>query len=340
MARYKKNIPNGEDKQNKSEKIKAILLVLMAISIVGIGVFFVVKNTGALARKDTPKVSQKMPQDSSHPVLSFTIEKGQDWGALKSPIQVLPYRNNMFVSDSGNSRILVFDLKGKFLYEFEKGLSKENRRLRLPYGLAGDNSGNVYVADMDAGKVMVFDIKGNYLRDFAPKNKEIIKPAGVFVQQDRVYITDVSYHQVYVFDTTGNLLFTIGSGDTGNTNEDFYFPNVVSVDKIGKIYVADSMNNRIQIFSSAGKYLNTISAGGKFKLLNPRGLAFDSVGNLFVASTLNNSVKAFNSDGQILFELIKDKDYTIGFPVDIHIDQLDNLYIADRGSNQIMVFKR
>jgi len=62
-------------------------------------------------------------------------------------------------------------------------------------------------------------------------------------------------------------------------------PKGVAVDSYGNIYIADSGNNRIRKFDSAGTYLAQFgsfgSGDGKFNA--PRGIAFDSAGNYFVA---------------------------------------------------------
>ena len=47
-------------------------------------------------------------------------------------------------------------------------------------------------------------------------------------------------------------------GEAGSDNAHFNLPEGVATDKDGQIYVADSGNNRVQVFDSAGKYLKTI----------------------------------------------------------------------------------
>ena len=62
----------------------------------------------------------------------------------------------------------------------------------------------------------------------------------------------------------------------------------------GKVYLADSGNNRIEVFSSSGAYLNQwngASSGTAFNV--PYGVAADSSNNIYVADTYNQRIVKF-----------------------------------------------
>jgi DNA-binding beta-propeller fold protein YncE len=65
----------------------------------------------------------------------------------------------------------------------------------------------------------------------------------------------------------------------------------------GNVYVTDTANNRIQVFSSNGTFITT---WGKFGLVDgnfayPRGTAVDSSsGNVYVTDTANNRIQVFS----------------------------------------------
>ena len=69
----------------------------------------------------------------------------------------------------------------------------------------------------------------------------------------------------------------------------------VAVDEEGYIFVADSGNNRIQIFNPDGTFLRTFGRWGsgdsEFKGLE--GIAVNSKGNILVADRENHRVQMF-----------------------------------------------
>lgn len=321
------------------DKIKLryrIVLGAMIFVLAGIGIFYGIINL----KKKEDVYSSPASKGTLYPNYILHIEQGQPWGKLKEPMQALANRGRMYIADTGNARVLVFDMKGKYLFELEEKEKKEKRRLQYPYGLAVDGRGYIYVADPLAGKVMIFNYFGHFVKYLNADNKFIVKPAGVFVQQDRIYVSDIGVHKVYVFNKQGKLLFGLGSGNPGNSKNDLCYPNGVIADSKGKIYISDTMNNRVQIFSKDGKYLETIGGDEDLTLINPRGIALDSGGNIFVANTLDNNIKVFDQDGLFLFEMNRDKNYSLNLPVDVSIDGFANIYVTDKSNNQILVFKR
>jgi RHS repeat-associated protein len=81
-----------------------------------------------------------------------------------------------------------------------------------------------------------------------------------------------------------------GSEGTGTSN--FKAPSYIaysSIGGIGHVYVSDTANNRVEVFSKEGKYEKTLgslgSELGKFK--EPQGIAVDSNNNIYVDDTGN-----------------------------------------------------
>jgi sugar lactone lactonase YvrE len=58
-------------------------------------------------------------------------------------------RSILFVADTGNSRIQVFDYSGKFLRVVEA----PGMAFKTPQGMALSDSGEMAISDPDAGKV-------------------------------------------------------------------------------------------------------------------------------------------------------------------------------------------
>jgi len=66
--------------------------------------------------------------------------------------------------------------------------------------------------------------------------------------------------------------------------------------------VADTNNNRIQVFDTDGNYVarweNAI--GAEYEFESPHGMAVDSVGNVYVTDFDLHTVQVFDSDGDLV----------------------------------------
>ena len=80
---------------------------------------------------------------------------------LKKPRSCLPYKNNFFVSDSGNQCIKAFDNSGTFLHKFGK-LGKKDGQFNYPNGLLIDSSNNLLVCDQNNNRVQQFSLDGRF----------------------------------------------------------------------------------------------------------------------------------------------------------------------------------
>jgi DNA-binding beta-propeller fold protein YncE len=156
----------------------------------------------------------------------------------------------LYVPEAGNHRVSVFDLAGKFLFAFA---SKGNRpgELNNPEAAKLSSDGRLYVTDLRNDRIQVFDKDGKPLASFGRTGSgpgELKSPAGLsFDRHDNVYVTEIGNDRVSVFDKTGKFLTMwgrkgSGSGEFGNLHG-------IIVDKTnGHVYVADTANNRIQVF--------------------------------------------------------------------------------------------
>jgi 6-bladed beta-propeller len=103
-------------------------------------------------------------------------------------------------------------------------------------------------------------------------------------------------------------------------------PSALSVDPLGNIYVVDSGQNKILVFSKKGELLRNIgrSGQGPGDLLAPEKICFDEANTLYVYESANGRIQLFNNKG----EFIK------GFKVYKYIQALkargNNVYCACR----------
>ena len=151
---------------------------------------------------------------------------------------------DFYVSDGyGNSRVVKFSPKGKFLFDWGKKGDLPGE-FDLPHGIALDPQGRVYVADRTNSRVQVFDETGNFLAEW--KSAGIGRPWDVAVGPDGfVYIMDggdmnpkpPDRGRVVRVDLQGKKVDQFGS--FGSYDGQFYWGHAVAVAPEGAVYVAD-----------------------------------------------------------------------------------------------------
>jgi hypothetical protein len=96
------------------------------------------------------------------------------------------------------------------------------------------------------------------------------------------------------------LIRTIGGVDVEDENLAFYSPEDMAMDTQGKIYILDSGNHRIQIFSPKGKYLATFGrlGQGPGEFQHPFSIDIDSKGHLYILDRWNNRIQVLTPEGK------------------------------------------
>jgi len=93
----------------------------------------------------------------------------------------------------------------------------------------------------------------------------------------------------------GGALFVTSWGSNVRGNGEFKKPLGIVADSSGLVYVADSRNNRIQVFNASGTFITAWgsfgSGNGEFNL--PSDVALSPDGNLYVADTQNQRIQVF-----------------------------------------------
>lgn len=96
------------------------------------------------------------------------------------------------------------------------------------------------------------------------------------------------------------LIRTIGGIDVEDDNLAFYSPEDMAMDAQEKIYILDSGNHRIQIFSPKGKYLATFGrlGQGPGEFQHPFSIDIDSKGYLYILDRWNNRIQTLTPEGK------------------------------------------
>jgi len=266
---------------------------------------------------------------------------------LGKPYAVAVHRGRIFVSDSAERFVKVFDVpEGRY---FKIG-DDEAGPLVKPLGIDVDRAGNLYVADATAKAVVVFDRDGHFLRKIGgPKMFDRLSSVSVDPDGARIYVVDIGgvsseQHRVRVFDArSGDHLFDIGK--RGREGGEFNLPRDVVVGKEGRIYVVDGGNFRVQIFDRSGKYLQSFGTVGKQmgNFARPKEIAADAEGNVYVVDSAFGNFQVFNADGELMMfageRAERDAPGRYMLPSGIAVDEDGRVYVVDQWFRKVDVFR-
>jgi DNA-binding beta-propeller fold protein YncE len=282
--------------------------------------------------------------------------QGSGPGQLSFPLGVGVSGSEVFVADASNNRVSVYSTAGTYARAFGDPGSGAGQ-LSFPFGLAV-SGGEVYVADQNNQRIVVFAAGGSFARAFGRNvnpgggNPDICtavcqagtlgggagqlnSPLGVAVGGGEVFVSGGN-QRISVFLTDGSFARAMGkdvnpsgTGDpnictticqasaAGGASAQLSSPAGVAVAG-GEVYVADSGNYRVGVYSTAGVFARAFgksvwgaspfvcttvtgcgpgAAGGASGQLNlPLGVAVTG-GETYVADQTNNRISVFTSAG-------------------------------------------
>ena len=171
---------------------------------------------------------------------------GSGLDEFNDPRGVTLYKQMLYVCDSANHRIQVFDLNLNYIKTIG---SKGNGDLQFggPYHVNFDSTGNMYVAERENNRIQLIDSREEFVNVFGKKGKvDLEGPSSLAIVDRYVYVADWFGHSIAVYDTSG--VFIASFGKRGNGTGEFEYSYCVTVGADGYIYVCDFQNKKVQIF--------------------------------------------------------------------------------------------
>jgi uncharacterized protein (TIGR03663 family) len=329
----------------------------------------------------TPSGSPNPNVDPNAPAAGiFDLKEGTNRGEFTLPRGLArDTAGNFYVVDTSNQRVQKFDPTGKFVSIIGNGrgssdgqfnplvLESGDARGTGPGGVAVDSAGNVYVADTWNHRVLKFGPAGNFLKSWGgfidlgdpaaandgAKDSKFYGPRGVAIGPgDTVYVTDTGNKRVLIYNSDGTYLKQISSGmsatrklpdypftQPGELNE----PIGIAVDAGGNVYVADTLNRRIQKFNASGASAGVWPVPGENwgpgEFLEPF-LALDADGsNLYVTAPTGKKVLKFNTaTGAVAGEKTTEGAISLQLPTGIEVTEDGTIYVVDTNAPGVVNF--
>jgi DNA-binding beta-propeller fold protein YncE len=221
-----------------------------------------------------------------------------------------PADGNVWVANTRNNRIDEFSTDGTSIASCPN-TSRLTSSFDWPMAVAFDPSGTMYVADTFNNRIEAVNVAQctgqtvPVLWDEGTRGSgtnQFIKPWDLVYDptMNRLLVADTNNSRIVELNPStgaweGVLPITKGTGP-GQIES----PEGIAVDASGNIWIADTGNNRVEEFTSAGAFANQMigSYGCCYGAPNnefnaPQGLAFDPNGQLYVADTNNNRIQVY-----------------------------------------------
>ena len=142
---------------------------------------------------------------------------------------------------TGDARVLKFSKDGTFIKSWG-GKGTGPGQFQVAHGIAIDAKGLLWTADRENQRIQVFQQDGTFVREIKYKGL----PCSLDIGRQFIYMVNGFAGQVLRLDLTGKVLAATGKSGTGVG--EFGEAHYVAVSPRGEIYVADSVNAKVQKF--------------------------------------------------------------------------------------------
>ncbi|NHI03707.1 hypothetical protein DYY67_0777 [Candidatus Nitrosotalea sp. TS] len=366
----------------KSILVFSFILLLAGLEIIPVVSWAIINGQPAATVLGQPNFTSKGEKDTAQ-------------NTLNSPQgNVFDSSGNLWVADSQNNRVLMYSktnlgtngAAATMVLGQNSFTSKSNDEDQLsasslnnPGGIAFDSAGNLWVADSQNNRVLMYSKGSGFTTDEAAT---VVLGQSDFVSNNNNRDQGRDCGNDNHDDDNNNCL----SASTLNN------PGGIAFDSAGNLWVADSQNNRVLMYSKTNLGTNGAAATmvlgqnsftsksndedqlSASSLNNPGGIAFDSAGNLWVADSQNNRVLMYSKGSGFTTDeaatvVLGQSDFvsnnnnrdqgrdcgndnhdddnnnclsasTLNNPGGIAFDSAGNLWVADSQNNRVLMYSK
>lgn len=316
---------------SRRKAVLALLLGLLFLLLVLLGVWYIVFRK-PIADIIPPAVVKLVP---SYQYSLAGVTKPQDVAASLDG-------SLLFVTQTeGSQATLILDKSGKPIGSLKP---PEGVNGSAFYVAVNPKTGEVYASDRRDGALFIYKTDGTLLREFDHGSKDVWQPLGIYFDATgNLFVGDVAGAApvVHEFGPDGKLVKDFGATAKMAT------PSGITTDAAGNVYVTDTNNGRLLVFSPTGDLIGQVARGiadGNLGL--PVGVATDDKGQILVVDSAASTIQVYSpiKSGAAGPEFVGKvgqqgtADGSFRYPNGMHLDAQGRIYVADYGNDRVQIW--
>lgn len=256
---------------------------------------------------------------------------------LKNPegLSIDPVNGNIFIADTGNKRIVVWNKASNKIEKFLGGLSEPG------VVLIDKSRDSLLISDRGSRRLIRCSLSN------AQRNIEVvvenIKCNGLALDgRGAIFVVDMENHSVRKFeDGDKDGVIVAGGNGRGNKLNQLNRPNYINIDQAQSVYISDAGNGRIMKWKKGDSTGQELVNG----LNHTNGILLDTNGAIYISELSNCRVTRWQQNENKKEILLGQKQSnkqsnTFEGPDGIAFDNDYNLYVVDLLENCVQFFSR
>jgi sugar lactone lactonase YvrE len=209
--------------------------------------------------------------------------------------------NRLYIPDSGNDRVQIYELDGTHVGSFGTSGTGDGE-MSYPVQAYIDSADNIYVIS-EYENIQKYDKDGTYLGRIAT---DAVAPVSMTIDASgNIFVANASYdtdHGIIKYASNGTTrLDHIGS--EGSAPGQMYEAYGMVINAANQLIIADTYNDRLQIFDANGDFIQAIGRGygddGEYLTLDEiLSLTQASNGDVYIANGYSPHIQVLNYTGK------------------------------------------
>ncbi len=223
----------------------------------------------------------------------------------------------------------------------------------MPHGLTVDYEDNIWLTDVGTHQVFKYSPEGRRLMTLGERRisgsdqTHFNLPTDVAVLRDGSFYVSDGYQNTRVVKFSADGKYEFKWGKKGDGPGEFDLPHGIALDAVGRVYVADRSNARVQIFTPHGKYISEWK-GPAFG--RPYSVAIAAMNQAVVVDGGDQPESGADRSGAVVVDLegrplgnfggFGNQDGQFRLAHDVAVDRDGAIYIVDAWGQRVQKFTR